>query len=132
MVIRSLGCGEKLKIFGNNYNTEDGTAIRDYIHVNDLARAHLKAIEYLNSGGNSDIFNLGSGNGTSIKEIINLLEKISDLKCNKVILDKRVGDPSVLFADINKAKNILNWEPKYSNIETILRSAWNWYKKNNS
>tara|TARA_Y100000589_G_scaffold78237_1_gene71949 strand:+ start:698 stop:1675 length:978 start_codon:yes stop_codon:yes gene_type:complete len=132
LVIRSLGCGEKLKIFGNNYNTEDGTAIRDYIHVNDLARAHLKAIEYLNSGGNSDIFNLGSGNGTSIKEIINLLEKISDLKCNKVILDKRVGDPSVLFADINKAKNILNWEPKYSNIETILRSAWNWYKKNNS
>ena len=132
LVISSLGGGKKLKIFGDNYNTEDGTAIRDYIHVIDLARAHLKAIEYLNKGGTSNIFNLGSGKGTSINKIINLIEEISKLKSNKVIIEKRDGDPSVLFADINKAQNILKWNPKYSNIEIILSSAWKWHNKNSS
>ena len=128
LVINSIKEGSKLKIFGDNYNTKDGTAIRDYIHVNDLARAHLKAIEYLHSNGKSDFFNLGSGYGTSILNIIKILESISGLKIKKEFCSKRIGDPSKLFADIKKAKNILNWEPKYSKIETILQSAWDWHK----
>ena len=129
LAIRSLDKGPKLKIFGNDYNSFDGTAIRDYIHVNDLASAHLKAIEYLDNGGHSEVFNLGSGSGTSIMTIINRLESITNLKINKEICKKREGDPSKLYADITKAKNILNWEPKYSNIDEILNSALNWHKK---
>ena len=129
LVINSLNKGIKLKIYGDDYNTFDGTAVRDYIHVNDLARAHLKAIEYLSAEGNSDFFNLGSGFGTSIMNIVNTIESISGLKIKKEFCPKRIGDPSNLYADINKAKNILNWEPKYSKIDTILQSAWNWHKK---
>ena len=129
LVINSLNKGINLKIYGDDYNTVDGTAVRDYIHVNDLARAHLKAIEYLSSEGNSDFFILGSGFGTSIMNIVNTLESISGLKIKKEFCPKRIGDPSKLYADINKAKNILNWEPKYSKIDTILQSAWNWHKK---
>ena len=128
LVIKSINEGIKLKIYGDNYDTNDGTAVRDYIHVNDLARAHLKAIEYLTSGGESNFFNLGSGHGTSIMNIVNKLESISGLKIKKEFCPKRIGDPSKLYADIKKAKNILKWEPKYSNIDTILQSAWNWHK----
>lgn len=121
--------GKTLKVFGNDYETKDGTAIRDFIHVSDLASAHLKAIEYLAKGEKSDVFNLGSGSGTSIRSIIDLLEIISNKKMKIVFCEKRKGDPSCLYADITKAKNYLNWEPEYSEIKNILLSAWNWHNQ---
>ena len=129
LAIKSLYGEYTLKIFGKDYDTKDGTALRDYIHVNDLASAHLKAIEYLNDGGESDVFNLGSGSGTSVMNIIHILEKTTGLKSKNIIYPKREGDPSKLFADIEKANKILKWNPKFSNIETIINSALNWYEE---
>ena len=132
LAIRALGeSGEILKIFGNDYKTFDGTAVRDFIHVTDLACAHLKAIEYLAEGGISNIFNLGSGNGTSIKSIISELEDISSQQVKLKYCERRDEDPSCLFADITKAKSILNWQPESSSLHNILTTAWKWHQKLN-
>lgn len=121
------GKREKVLIFGNDYNTKDGTCIRDYIHVNDLADAHLKALNYLGGGGSSQIINLGTGNGNSVLEIINKSMSISGKKINYDFANRRTGDPEVLVADFSKAKELLNWEPKFS-IDEIISTAWNWHK----
>lgn len=123
----ALGKREHIKIFGDDYDTPDGTCIRDYIHVYDLADAHLKALEYLVRGENSDFFNLGTGDGNSVKELIDKAREVTGKEIKSVIAERRAGDPAVLVADNKKAKNILGWNPKY-NIDDIIKSAWNWHQ----
>jgi len=123
----ALGKREKISIFGDDYETEDGTCVRDYIHVFDLADAHLKAIEYLNNYKMSEVFNLGTGSGYSVKEIIKTAEKVTGKYLKTDIVKRRAGDPAKLVADNGKAKKILKWIPKY-NLEEIIESAWNWHK----
>ncbi|GJQ61207.1 MAG: UDP-glucose 4-epimerase GalE [Melioribacteraceae bacterium] len=123
----ALGKREKVFIFGDDYNTPDGTCIRDYIHVNDLADAHLLALKYLENGGASDIFNLGTGNGFSVKELIDSARKITGKDIIADIADRRPGDPDVLVADNGKAKSVLGWEPEYG-LDEIISHAWNWHQ----
>lgn len=125
----ALGKRPELSIYGNDYDTADGTCIRDYIHVLDLADAHLKAIEYLNEKKVSDVFNLGVGKGYSNNEIVGMIEKVTGRKVNKKYVARRPGDPAMIYADNSKAKQILGWEPKYSDLETIITSAWKWAQK---
>lgn len=113
-----------INVFGTDYDTPDGTCIRDYIHVEDLAVAHRLAVEKL--GEFSGCINLGTGVGTSVKEIINAAENVTGKPCPVKYGKRRDGDPAKLFADNAKAKNILGWKPKYTNIEDIIRTAWNW------
>ncbi|MBE6452093.1 MAG: UDP-glucose 4-epimerase GalE [Alphaproteobacteria bacterium] len=115
---------ENIKVFGTDYNTPDGTCLRDYIHVNDLASAHRLAVEKLNEY--SGFINLGTGIPTSVLEIIKMAEKVSGKKCPVVYEQRRAGDPDVLYADNKKAKEILGWIPKYVNLENILYTAWKW------
>jgi len=122
----ALGERDKIYIFGTDYDTKDGTCIRDFIHVNDLADAHIKGFERLLGGGPSEVFNLGSGNGYSVREIIEKAKVITGKNFNVLEVERREGDPAVLIADSSKAKNILNWEPKY-HLEDIIRTAWNWH-----
>lgn len=117
---------EKVLVFGNDYDTQDGTCIRDYIHVIDLADAHLKALEYLEKENQSTVINLGTGKGNSVLEIIKKAEKVSGKEIPYEIVGRRPGDPAILVADNKKAKEILNWSPKFS-IEEILESAWKWH-----
>jgi len=123
----ALGHRDKIKIFGDDYPTKDGTCIRDYIHVNDLADAHLKGIQYLSDGKSSTLINLGTSVGNSVKEIINKVEDISRVKINSEIVERRTGDPAILIADNEKAKILLDWEPKFD-LEKIIESAFNWQK----
>jgi UDP-glucose 4-epimerase len=123
-----LGKRKEIKVFGNDYPTKDGTCVRDYIHVNDLAEAHLLALERLFKENPSDIFNLGTQHGYSVLEIIKTCERISNQKAKVIISDRRPGDPAILIADSTKAKKILNWEPKYD-LEKIIRTAWVWEKQ---
>ena len=117
---------KKVFVNGNDYNTNDGTCIRDYIHVNDLADAHLKALEYLNNGNKSTIINLGTGNGNSVLEIIEKAKAITKKEIPFEVVSRRAGDPAVLVADNKKAKDLLEWSPIYS-IEQILETAWKWH-----
>ena len=119
---------KKLKIFGTNYNTPDGSAVRDYIHVEDLATGHIAALRYLNKNNCSDFFNLGSSKGTSVLEIITNLKNLG-IDVNFIEEDKRVGDPPNLVANISKAKNKLGWKPSYKEINDILKTAILWHKK---
>ncbi len=123
----ALGKREKVFIFGDDYETEDGTCIRDYIHINDLGNAHLRALEYLDNGGNTDVINLGTGEGYSVKEIIATAEKVTGVKIKAEITKRRKGDPAILVADNKKAKEILGWKPEY-NLNDIISSAYNWHK----
>ncbi len=117
---------EKLFVYGNDYETQDGTCIRDYIHVMDLADAHLKAINYLNDCRESTIINLGTGKGNSVLEIIKKSEQITGKDIPYEFTDRRPGDPAILVADNKKAKELLGWSPKYS-IEEIIETAWKWH-----
>lgn len=122
----ALGERDSIKVFGSDYDTPDGTCLRDYIHVNDLAKAHRLAIEKLLNGGNSDIFNLGIGKGYSVNDIISTCEKVTGKEIYKEYTDRREGDPPVLIASNDKAKNELDWIPDYVNLEDIIKSAWVW------
>jgi UDP-glucose 4-epimerase len=115
------------KVFGNNFNTYDGTCVRDYIHVVDLADAHLRAYKYLKNSGFSDCFNLGTGQGVSVLDIIESINKISGKKIDFNFAEKREGDPAILLADYSKAKNILKWEPKFSDINNIIKTAYEFH-----
>ncbi|MCF0226563.1 MAG: UDP-glucose 4-epimerase GalE [Methanobrevibacter sp.] len=124
------GIRDSISIFGTDYDTPDGTCIRDYIHVNDLADAHIKAYEYLKDGNSSEVFNLGNGQGYSVKEVIDTCKKVTG-KDFKVNLDeRREGDPGILIADSSKINEKLGWSPKYD-LETIIDSAWKWHEKIN-
>lgn len=122
-----LGKRKKILIFGDDYDTLDGTCIRDYIHVSDLASAHYLAMKYLLDGGNSDIFNLGSGNGYSVKEIVESARAVTGHPIPAEVAERRAGDPAKLIASSEKARNILNWKPEHDNIETIIADAWRWH-----
>ena len=123
-----LGKREAITIFGTDYPTADGTCIRDYIHVLDLADAHLKALEYLRAGGSSDIFNLGSGTGFSVKQMIAAAEKVTGQSIKVKLGERRAGDPAVLIASSAKARRVLNWIPKFDNVEKIIADAWTWHR----
>lgn len=125
----AMGKRDRFVIFGDDYKTDDGTCVRDYIHVLDLASAHIKALEYLINGGKSDVFNLGVGKGYSNREILDMVKKVSDKDFKVEIGPRRDGDPDAIYADNSKAKEILGWEPVHSDLETIIKSAWNWHSK---
>jgi len=117
-----------ISIFGDDYNTKDGTNIRDYIHVTDLAQAHILAVDYLMKGNESNIFNLGSGVGFTVKEVIETARKVTGDPIKTEIVPRRAGDPAVLIASSDKAKSILGWKPEYADIEYIISSAWEWHR----
>lgn len=119
---------QSVNIFGNDYQTPDGTCIRDYIHVSDLAAAHYLALEYLNKGGKSGIFNLGNGVGFSVKEVIDASREVTGDKIPAIVSKRREGDPKTLIASSDKARNILGWQPKYTDLKEIIQTAWMWHK----
>ncbi|MDR1820488.1 MAG: UDP-glucose 4-epimerase GalE [Methanobrevibacter sp.] len=124
----ALGKREKIAIFGDDYPTFDGSCIRDYLHVNDIAIAHLKGLEFLNNQ-KSDVFNLGIGKGFSVKEIIESCEKVTGCEIPTTVEDRREGDPAILIADNKKAEEILKWKAKFNDIDEIIESAYNFHKK---
>lgn len=126
----ALGKREFITIFGDDYPTEDGTCIRDYIHVEDLIDAHIRAVQYLQDGGESQIFNLGSSTGFSVKEIIDVARRVTGHPIPEKIGQRRAGDPSALIASSEKAARILNWEPKRTEINRIITDAWRWHQNN--
>ncbi len=127
VLFAALGRREKIYVYGDDYPTKDGTCIRDYIHVNDLADAHIKALEYLRNNGQSTVFNLGTGNGYSVNEIIDTARKISGVNITAEVVGRRPGDPAELVADNKKAREVLGWIPKY-NLDKIIKTAWAWHK----
>ncbi len=130
ILFAAQGKRKEISIFGEDYPTPDGTAIRDYIHISDLSQAHLLALKYLRKGGNSEFINLGNGNGYSVKEVIEAARKITGKKIETRIAPRRAGDPSRLIADAKKAREILGWNPNFPEIEKIIESAWQWHQAN--
>jgi UDP-glucose 4-epimerase len=124
-----LGNGGELKIFGTDYDTPDGTCVRDYIHVTDLADAHVLALNHVCIKKESGVFNLGNGSGYSVREVIKAAEKVTGKNVTVSEAERREGDPPVLVADASSAKKILGWEPNHANLETIVGSAWKWHTK---
>ena len=122
------GKRETICIYGTDYDTPDGTCIRDYIHVTDLAQAHILAMQYLMNGGESDIFNLGNGVGYSVREVIETARKITGHPIPATETPRRAGDPARLVASSEKARKILGWKPVHDSLEEIIASAWNWHK----
>ena len=122
------GKREFISIFGTDYDTPDGTCIRDYIHVTDLAAAHILAVRYLLDGGKSDIFNLGNGVGYSVREVIEVARRVTGHPIPAVETPRRAGDPARLVASSEKAKSILGWRPAHDSLDEIIESAWNWHK----
>lgn len=125
----ALGQRERIAIFGDDYQTEDGSCIRDYIHVMDLANAHYLACEHLRKDGQSGSFNLGNGKGFSVKEVIEVCRQVTGHPIPAEIAPRRSGDPASLIASSEKAQTILGWEPKYPSLETMVEHAWNWHKE---
>lgn len=123
------GCRESIKVFGADYPTRDGSCIRDYIHVADLAKAHLLALEYLQKGGQSDYFNLGNEQGTSVLEVIEAVKQVTGKKFKVEFAERRPGDPAALVGSSKKARDVLGWKPEYGDIETIVEHAWKWQEK---
>ncbi|MBQ9434027.1 MAG: UDP-glucose 4-epimerase, partial [Synergistaceae bacterium] len=122
-----LGKRDHITIYGDDYPTQDGTCIRDYIHTEDLARAHILALEYLRNGGQSDIFNLGSGDGYSVMEMITAARKVTGHPIPAQVGTRRPGDPAKLVADSSKAQEILKWKPEITRMEDIIATAWKWH-----
>jgi UDP-glucose 4-epimerase len=125
----ALGKRESISVFGTDYPTNDGTCIRDYIHVTDLADAHVLGLEHLLRGGDSEVFNLGNGNGFSVKEVIETAKSITGRDIKVVECDRRPGDPPVLIGSSDKARKILNWQPQYSSLQEIITHAWQWHQQ---
>lgn len=125
---KALGIRDKLYIFGDDYPTKDGTCIRDYIHVEDLADAHILAVEALVKGMESRVYNLGNGEGYSVKEVIEVAEEVVGKEIDAEIAERRPGDPAVLVASSDKIKRELGWKPLYPDLRTIIESAWRWHK----
>ena len=124
----ALGQREAISIFGTDYPTPDGTCIRDYIHVNDLADAHILGLEYLLNGGESEVFNLGNGNGFSVREVIAAAEDVTGMVISVQECDRRIGDPPAFIGTSEKARKILNWQPQYPGIKDIVSHAWQWHQ----
>ena len=122
------GKREKISVYGDDYPTRDGTCVRDYIHVCDLADAHILAMDYLIKGGKSDVFNLGNGIGFTVKEVIDTARKVTGHPIPAEIIPRRAGDPAQLVASSDKAKSVLGWNPTRADLELIVSSAWKWHK----
>ncbi|MCI8651534.1 MAG: UDP-glucose 4-epimerase GalE [Oscillospiraceae bacterium] len=122
------GQREKISVFGEDYPTKDGTCVRDYIHVTDLAQAHILALDYLIKGGENNVFNLGNGVGFTVKEVIDVARKVTGHAIPAEICPRRAGDPAQLVASSDKAKTVLGWKPQFNDLETIVSSAWAWHK----
>ena len=130
LALRAAGTGAELQIFGNDYPTPDGTCVRDYIHVADLASAHVAALEKMDGFSSlSEAFNLGTGRGYSVQEIVETIERVTGKKLTKRIRDRRAGDPPQLVANPAKAASALEWIPKAEGLEPIIETAWTWYRK---
>lgn len=123
-----LGKREAISVFGDDYPTKDGTCIRDYIHVCDLSDAHILALDYLMKGGESDVFNLGNGEGFTVKEVIETARRVTGHPIPVEICPRRAGDPAQLVASSEKARSILGWKPRYNDLETIIQTAWDWHR----
>lgn len=121
---------QEINIFGNDYPTPDGTCIRDYIHVNDLAEAHVLALEALEQGVNNSVYNLGNGKGYSVLEVVNAVESVTGCKVPAKIVNRRLGDPAVLVASSDRISHDLGWKPKLNKVEDIIETAWKWILKN--
>lgn len=119
-----------IKVFGTDYDTRDGSCIRDYIHVNDLADAHIRALRYLQNCGESDYFNLGNTRGTSVLEVINSVKRVTGRDFKVLFADRRPGDPAKLVGSSEKARRVLDWEPRFADIDTIVEHAWKWHDNN--
>ncbi|MBF7121102.1 UDP-glucose 4-epimerase GalE [Pediococcus pentosaceus] len=125
----ALGKRDQLQIFGDDYHTPDGTNVRDYVHVLDLADAHILAIDYLKAGNDSDVFNLGSSTGFSVKEMVEAAREATGEAIPAKIATRRPGDPDSLIAASQKARKILKWNPQYDDVKEIIKTAWNWTQK---
>jgi UDP-glucose 4-epimerase len=124
----AIGVRKKLQIFGDDYNTEDGSGVRDYIHVTDLSCAHINALEYVLKNNENIIVNLGSEKGISVKRMLEISRYITKMKIPAEVKGRRAGDPAIVSASSKKAKELFNWEAKYSNVETLIQTTWNIYK----
>jgi UDP-glucose 4-epimerase len=122
----AVGKAPEVKVFGTNYPTPDGTAIRDYIHVLDLADAHIKALEFLEANDRTEILNLGTGRGSSVREVIDTTKRVSGVDFPVTYTERRPGDPVAVYADNTKARTVLGWEPQYG-LDEIVETAWKWH-----
>ncbi len=122
------GQRESISIYGDDYDTKDGTCVRDYIHVTDLAQAHILAMKYLAEGKESNVFNLGNGVGFTVKEVIETARKVTGHPIPAVVSPRRAGDPAKLIASSEKARNVLGWNPEHADLEEIIATAWKWHK----
>ncbi len=129
IIAAALKRRKAIEVYGTDYPTPDGTAIRDYVHVNDLANAHIKALGFLENYNKSDFFNIGTGAGNSVQNIIDTVTKVSGISVPVSYGERRVGDPHTLVASFQKASEILGWESKYSSIDNIIKTAWNWHSR---
>lgn len=125
----ALGMRDSVSIFGTDYHTNDGTGIRDYIHIEDLARAHLVALTYLEKGGPSAAMNVGYGRGSSVREVIDVVQRVSGIRFRVIEAPRRPGDPAMLVAKADRIRSTLSWSPGYDNLETIVKDAWRWEQK---
>ena len=131
-VVMETACGmrKEMSVFGDDYETRDGTCIRDYVHVSDLADAHVKSLEYIAKNNTNLKLNLGSEIGTSVKEVIDVAKKITGKEINAKIVERRLGDPSELYATSKLANDVIGWKAQYSDMETIIKTTWDAYLKN--
>lgn len=132
ILLTALGRRKSISVFGTDYPTPDGSCIRDYIHVSDLANAHVLGLEYLLRGEESQVFNLGNGNGFSVKQAIAITEEVTGRSISVEICDRRPGDPPILVGSSEKARKILGWQPQYPNLEEMIAHAWNWHQTRHS
>jgi len=128
LLFRAVATGEPIQIFGDDYATADGTCIRDYIHVSDLAAAHVAALDHLLAGGRSAAFNVGTGTGQTVMEVLRAVEEVTGKRVPHKISPRREGDPTELVADSTKLRKTLGWEPRHSAIQQIVRDAWAYYQ----
>ncbi len=130
ILFAAQGRRDAISIYGDDYPTPDGTAIRDYIHIADLSQAHILALKHLRNNGQSEFINLGNGGGYSVKEVVEAARKITGKEIKAIIAPRRAGDPSRLVADAKKAREVLGWNPEFPEIEKIIESAWTWHEAN--
>lgn len=129
VLLAALGQYKTISIFGTDYPTADGTCIRDYIHVSDLAQAHVLGLKYLQNGGSSDVFNLGNGSGFSVRDVIEAARRVTQREISVVERDRRPGDPPILVGSSDKARQVLGWQPQYPDLQEILTHAWHWHQR---
>lgn len=132
IILQSAIDGSRVKVNGTDYDTKDGTCIRDFVHVTDLSDGHFQALRYLEEGGDSQECNLGIGRGYSVREVIKCVKKITCTDIKEINCPRRIGDPPVLIADTSLATDLINWSPNYDNIDNIIETAWNWHNNSNN